>query len=250
MLGKSVSNNVTRVLLLFGLMVTGAGATANGAAPVDLFASMQAHIQAQADPNNPSIEKYDRLKHFGTWVDQSGCRNTREAVLARDEDKSTPLQFSHNGCTITSGLWHEPYTGTNVQNPTQIQIDHVVPLALAYYAGAYAWSGPKRCTYANFLANNFHLLSVSAHENMSKGDNGPDVYMPPNSAEHCEYVYIWMKIKTIWDLSFTQNEVAAIQHVFQTANCDPSLRYMDAADLDAQRTQAASPIAQCANFGH
>src|SRR5207249_1423018 len=162
------------------------------------------------------------------WVHQdpsNHCHDTREMVLARAEDPNVALKFKNGGCTIDSGLWHDPYTGTDMKDAAESQIDHVVPLKAAYYAGAYAWTGPERCNYANYLSNDFHLQAVSGHENMSKGDRGPDGYLPPDERELCTYVSDWMKIKTIWELSATRNEVAAIQAVIQRKHCADSFLY-------------------------
>jgi len=57
------------------------------------------------------------------------------------------------------------------------------------------------------------LLSVSASENRKKGAKGPDEYLPPNQAFHCEYVAIWIKIKQDWELEMTESEGEAVQRV-------------------------------------
>jgi hypothetical protein len=216
------------------------------ATQTDLLSYLQTHVQTAPSSGIPA---YNRPKQFGGWVHQdpsSACHDTREEVLARDEDPSVPLKFSANGCTVASGSWHDPYTETDFRKATDIQIDHVVPLKAAYYAGAYAWSSARRCHYANFLANGYHLLAVSGHENMSKGDRGPEGYLPPK--DHCDYVGRWLRIKAIWELTATQAEVNAVTRVLQDENCASDIRYMDSDELAGQRAQAADPIRQCANF--
>lgn len=217
---------------------------------VSLLDYMTANIQDTA--NQDSIPKYNRLKQFGGWVHQdasNNCYDTRENVLARDEDMSVPLKYSKTGCTIRSGLWHDPYTGTDFTEAAQLQIDHVVPLKAAYYSGAYKWAPALRCSFANYLGNDFHLASVSGHENMSKGDRGPDGYLPPNHNNRCTYISHWMKIKTIWQLTTTIAEVNAIKDVIAQEHCDASLLNMERSELSNQRAKAETPIAECADFG-
>jgi len=229
------------LLVLFPLMAN--------AESIDLLSYLVAHTQPPA--TSSTVEKYNRTKHFGGWVHQdpsNSCHDTREMVLAQENDPSVTLTFNSNGCTINTGLWHEPYTGSDVKSASSLQIDHVVPLEVAYYAGAYAWSGPVRCNYANFIANSFHLRAVSGHENMKKGDHGPDGYLPPSQADLCDYVSSWMKIKVIWELTATTAEVAAIQNVIQEQNCDLSFTTMDQNDLTQQRSLANTPIDACQNF--
>lgn len=232
------------------LVLTASLSFANGAKALSLLTYMNANIQDNANTN--SIPKYNRLKQFGGWVHQDAtksCYDTRENVLARDEDSSVPLKYSKGGCTIQSGLWHDPYTGTDFTEAAQLQIDHVVPLKAAYYSGAYRWSPAMRCNFANYLGNDFHLASVSGHENMSKGDRGPDGYLPPDHKDRCTYISNWMKIKTIWQLTATTAEVNAIKDVIAQERCDARLLNIEQSELSKQRAKAKSPIAECADFG-
>jgi hypothetical protein len=169
--------------------------------------------------------------------------------LARDEDPIVPIKYKSNGCSIDRGLWHERYTGSDMRSAADLQIDHLVPLRAAYYAGAYRWSAPMRCNYANFIGNDFHLLAVSGHENMSKGDRGPEEYLPPDENELCHYVSSWMKVKVIWELGTTRGELAAIKAVIQKENCGDGFLYMDQSELAVQRRRANAPIEACADFG-
>ncbi|WP_226351919.1 hypothetical protein [Pseudonocardia sp. ICBG601] len=65
-----------------------------------------------------------------------GC-DVRDAVLARALVDTTVTR----GCAVTAGTLHDPYTGQTVTGPSrQIDIDHVIPLALAHRTGAHAWT--------------------------------------------------------------------------------------------------------------
>jgi hypothetical protein len=224
----------------------------NRTAAVDLLAYMHAHIDANLPDNVSTAEKYDRKHHFGTWMHPDSsrpCVNTRELALERDADPSTDLRYkTPEKCVITAGLWHDAYTGSDFQTATDIQIDHVVPLRAAYYAGAHAWRAAVRCHYANFMANDFHLMSVNSHENMAKGDRAPNEYMPPSRRFQCQYVSNWMKIKAIWKLSASQDEVQSIEDTLSKDHCDPALNEISSEELSQQRAAAAKPIEACLRF--
>lgn len=181
-------------------------------------------------------EKYSRLEHFGTWIHEkndNSCYNTRAKILIRDS--SVKPEFGGNGCTVTRGQWLDPYTDGKYTRATDMQIDHVVPLKNAYENGAWKWNYNKRCLYANFRGNDFHLLAVLGHENMKKGDKGPEGYMPPSSSYTCEYLQNWLKIKLIWQLHLTDDEAQAVSQLVQENHCDKRDFKMNARDLTSQR---------------
>jgi hypothetical protein len=182
------------------------------------------------------VTAYDRKLHFRGWIDYPGdnlCLNTRAKVLLRDSHAT--VTYTANGCGIQAGHWDDPYTGKAFELSKDIQIDHFVPLKNVYMTGGFEWDQNKRCLYANFIGNNFHLLSVSGFENMSKGDGSPAEYMPPNKAFTCQYLKNWLSVKVIWSLRLTPMETAAVQRNFDEAHCDRAEFKMTSADLTAQR---------------
>ena len=194
-------------------------------------------------------EKYDRDKHYGKWISiskESSCLNTREVVLKRS---SSPDQIavSKNGCRILRGEWLDPYTDQQFTNPKDIQIDHMVPLKNSYISGGYQWSQQKRCAYANYLGNSFHLLAVSGDANEEKLDHSPKQYMPPNKAYHCQYLKDWLQIKLIWELAMSEDEVTAIQDLMKESNCDPQEFRISKAELQEQRKKIEAGIQFCAS---
>ena len=83
---------------------------------------------------------------------------------------------------------------------------------------AWTWSAERKKQYANYLTYEKHLLAVSASENRKKGDKGPDRYMPPNAAYHCEYVKVWTQIKRDWELEMTEAEGETVQQILDSCN--------------------------------
>ncbi len=82
-------------------------------------------------------EGYDR-EVFRHWVDADGggC-DTRQEVLIRDA-QSAPQMDPDRRCKVVGGVWVSLYDGRRVEQPSQLDIDHVVPLAEAWESGA--WS--------------------------------------------------------------------------------------------------------------
>lgn len=192
-------------------------------------------------------ENYNRGKHFGGWIregNDNSCLNTRGKVLVRDSISN--VTYSSNGCTVQDGQWDDPYSAEELTTAKDIQIDHFVPLKNAYMTGAYEWDFNKRCLYANFLGNKFHLLSVSGHENTVKSDSSPAGYMPPNKDYKCQYLKQWLLVKTIWGLKITPMEGEAIQKSIDQGRCDRADFITSQSFIDQQKQYIEDHADLCA----
>ncbi|MGA8331167.1 MAG: HNH endonuclease family protein [Mycobacterium sp.] len=144
------------------------------------------------------IHHYDyRRAAFGdAWTDDTdapgghnGC-DTRDDILNRDLTDKTYVFTKHCPDAVETGTLHDPYTSAviNFHRGAKIgeavQIDHIVPLALAWDMGANDWPVAQRIRFANDPAN---LLAVSGQANEDKSDSQPALWMPPNAAFHCQY---------------------------------------------------------------
>jgi len=191
------------------------------------------HDQLETQPTM----KYDRKFHFGRWINDPNdqtCYNTRARVLIRDSETSVSFK-DKNHCVVDSGRWEDPYAGGTLYVSKELHIDHMVPLKNAYISGAWEWDFQTRCTYANYMGNPFHLITASGRENMSKGDDTPEKYMPPNSSYRCEYLANWLKIKLIWNLRMGRSEAEAINRAMEESNCDGRKFKMSIVELKRQR---------------
>lgn len=191
------------------------------------------HDQA---PSHPA-EKYNRKLHFGRWINDPNddtCFNTRAQVLVRDSLGKVSFKES-NRCIVEKGQWNDPYAGEVIEESKQLQIDHMVPLKNAYISGAWEWNFQTRCVYANYMGNEFHLVTASGHENMSKGDSTPEKYIPPNQTYRCEYLANWLKIKLIWKLKMVRGEVEAIRQAIKDSGCDARSFALSQLELKRQR---------------
>ena len=166
---------------------------------------------------HPSYQAYKRTM-YKHWIDEDGdCQNTRNEVLIRDSIEPVKYKTS-NECVVVSGTWKDPYTGTVFHDPKQLDVDHMVPLKNAHESGGWAWDSENKKSYANYLANSWHLIAVSASENRKKGDKGPDKYLSPQVEYHCTYVKNWVKIKEEWGLEMTESEGMAVQKILAGCN--------------------------------
>ena len=90
---------------------------------------------------------YDRDK-FRHWIDADGdCQDTRDEVL--DAESVTEA----SGCDITTGEWRSYYDGEVWTDSSDVDIDHLVPLAEAWYSGARRWTAGTRTRYTWSLAD-------------------------------------------------------------------------------------------------
>src|SRR5262245_1631741 len=151
------------------------------------------------------IRGYDyRRDAFGdSWTDDNpapgghnGC-DTRNDILDRDLVDKTYVSIKRCPHAVATGTLHDPYTNATVafvrgnQVGASVQIDHIVPLALAWDLGARDWPDDRRLRFANDPAN---LLAVSGQANQDKGDSQPVEWMPPNMAFRCQYAIAFIAV--------------------------------------------------------
>lgn len=149
---------------------------------------------------NDSGGEYNR-DDWGGWIDEDGDGlNTRHEVLA-EESLIKPIVSNNK---VISGKWFDKYTGKYFTNPSDLDIDHLVPLKNAYISGASNWSKKKKSRYYNYLKYDNHLIAVSKSANRNKSDKSPVEWLPPNKDYQCEYVREWFKIKTAWGLAIEE----------------------------------------------
>ena len=141
---------------------------------------------------------------FKHWIDadKDGC-DTRAEVLI-EEAVTKPKVGSK--CLLTGGKWLSAYDGKSVSKSSDLDVDHMVPLAEAWDSGAQAWDAKKREVYANDQTDPRHLIAVTGASNRSKSDRDPAEWMPTNKAYTCEYLVNWISIKVRWSLSVDKKE--------------------------------------------
>ncbi|RZT17240.1 uncharacterized protein DUF1524 [Kribbella sp. VKM Ac-2569] len=157
-----------------------------------------------------SSDGYSRDK-FPHWINQSGTCDTREEVLKRDGSGVTV----DSSCQPTAGRWYSVYDSTWVEDSSDVDIDHIVPLSEAWKSGASAWTTAKRQEFANNLTIS-QLIAVTASSNRSKGDKDPSEWKPPNTSVHCIYAREWIWVKYTYKLSLQSAEKTALTQMLGT----------------------------------
>ena len=124
------------------------------------------------------IRGYDyRRDAFGdSWTDDNpapgghnGC-DTRNDILDRDLVDKSYVSIKRCPTAVATGLLHDPYTNAEVaftrgeKTGAAVQIDHIVPLALAWDLGARFWTDDMRLRFANDPAN--------LHRRRRRGESG------------------------------------------------------------------------------
>lgn len=156
-----------------------------------------------------SMRGYSR-KRFPHW-DRTGANcDVRDSVLQRD-GRNVRL----DGCNVVGGEWFSVYDNLTLTDPSEVDIDHVVPLANAWRSGAASWNDEQRGEFANDLTRP-QLIAVSRTSNRAKGDQDPSQWKPPNRDYWCQYAEDWIAVKHHWQLSVTSAEKAALSDMLET----------------------------------
>ncbi|MGB3351364.1 MAG: HNH endonuclease family protein [Mycobacterium sp.] len=173
------------------------------------------------------VRGYDyRRDAFGeSWTDdttapggRNGC-DTRNDILNRDLLDKTYVAISRCPAAVATGVLLDPYTSVLVpftrgaQTGAEVQIDHIVPLALAWDLGARNWSDEMRTRFANDPSN---LIAVQGDANQDKGDKEPAVWMPPNAAFHCQYAMQFIAVLRGYGLPVDAPSKSALRQATET----------------------------------
>jgi len=187
------------------------GPAASAALPTPVSAATARGYLAQLTVATENRTGYSR-DLFPHWITISGTCNTRETVLKRDGANVV----TDSSCAATSGSWYSPYDGATWTAASELDIDHLVPLAEAWDSGASKWTTSQRQAFANDLTRP-QLIAVTDNVNQAKGDQDPATWVPSRSAYVCTYVRAWVQVKYYYDLSVDSAEKSALQS--RLANC-------------------------------
>lgn len=196
---------MTAVMMPFGVMA---------ALPVDAATTSAASLLSKLSVRGESGSSSYVRSNFRQWVDadRDSC-DTREEVLIAE---SRVRARRGAGCRIISGKWFSPYDGRTWTNPSDVDIDHVIPLKEAWESGARRWSATTRKNFANDLAFAWSLDAMTDNLNSSKQDRDPAGWMPPKAK--CRYATHWVAVKYRWRLSVDPSEKAKLASIL-TGSC-------------------------------
>lgn len=200
---------LTAALITAGLLASPAEAAPTG---IPAKSTAQTYLNALTVAAEANASTYDR-DLFPHWITISGTCNTRETVLKRD---GTNVVVS-SACAATSGTWYSPYDGATWTAASDLDIDHVVPLAEAWRSGASAWTTSQRQSFANDLTRP-QLIAVTDSVNQSKSDQDPSTWQPSVTSYRCTYAKMWIAVKYYWSLTLQSSEKTALQTMLNTCS--------------------------------
>ena len=158
------------------------------------------------------------------WIDQDfNCINTRHEVLIEESYERPTLDA--RGCKVIAGKWYDYYSDEFFDDPSELDIDHVVPLHNAHVSGASNWPLETKINFYNDMNDPQHLLVVSSSANRSKGSRGPEIWRPANEEYWCQYAYSWIEIKARWNLSVSEIEFNSLDEMLDLCDGLPELTY-------------------------
>ncbi|WP_329018134.1 HNH endonuclease family protein [Streptomyces sp. NBC_00690] len=193
-------------LALASLLTTAPPAQAAPPTPVNATTARTylGQLTVRAEGSSSGYSR-DRFPH---WITQSGSCNTREVVLKRDGRNVV----QNASCAAVSGTWYSEFDGATWTAASDVDIDHIVPLAEAWRSGASSWTTARRQSFANDLTGP-QLIAVTDNVNQAKGDKDPAEWLPPRTAYRCVYVRMWVQVKHTYGMSVDTAEKSALQSV-------------------------------------
>ena len=192
-------------LLLSAVLTVGLAGSASATPPnIPSASTAWSELNALRVASEGSMTGYSR-DLFPHWITISGSCNTRETVLKRDGSNVV----TDSSCYATSGSWYSPYDGATWYNPSDVDIDHIVPLAEAWRSGASSWTTSRRQSFANDLSNP-QLIAVTDDVNQAKGDKDPSAWKPSRTSYWCTYAKMWVHTKYNYGLSVQSAEKSAL----------------------------------------
>lgn len=171
----------------------------------ELIAALPVAPESEAAP-------YSRTLFGGSWTDADGdgC-DTRCEVLRITRLPDLP--------GLPGGGWLSAFDGYTTDDPSELDIDHLVPLAEAWRSGASTWDGTRRLAFANDVEHPGALVAVTAASNRSKSDRDPAGWQPSNTDAWCVYVTAWVTTKLRWELAADEAEARALSNMATAQDC-------------------------------
>ncbi|GAA5442606.1 hypothetical protein Misp06_00780 [Microbulbifer sp. NBRC 101763] len=152
--------------------------------PIILFAILSGCLEVEASSND--YDRHELLVQFSL----------------------APVTFTNSRrCTVDTGLWLNPYTGQFFSLASDLDVEHIVPLSWAHEHGGANWTVKLKRQFAEDPEN---LGLVDGGRNQSKGDKGPDEWMPPYEPVRAIYVKRFMAIMEKYGLKFSSEESTQI----------------------------------------
>jgi Protein of unknown function (DUF1524) len=198
---------VRRLLVSFGLFVSvfAGVAAVPSAAYADTYSAPLQTAVADLPVATEVRTGYSR-DEFQHWIDADGdgCNTRNEVLIAEADDPVTV----GGGCALSGGRWFSYYDRVSWTQTSDVDIDHMVPLAEAWDSGARTWSDATRRDFANDLGDYRTLVGVTDNVNQTKGDQDIAQWLP--TYDNCRYLREFVAVKLRWRLTVDSAEKAAM----------------------------------------
>lgn len=226
---------VVSALVLASITAPAASASAAQAPVSDLL--------AQLVTATPVSSGYDRaLFEHWTDADSDGCDTRYEVLIA---ESVSPVTVGA-GCTLSGGSWFSYFDGATWTNPSDVDVDHMVPLSEAWQSGAAGWTSGERQAFANDLDYFASLVAVTDNVNQSKGDSDPATWMPPATSVHCQYATEWVLVKYRWQLAVDAAEKTALGSVLSGSCGSSAVTLPSVVGPEPSTTTPTTPVSSAA----
>lgn len=205
--------------------------------PSDGQAYMQDAIKLQKKSVSELLDKIKTMKpnkvkfnekEWGYWAlasESNDCWTTKEEVLAKQAvpDSLEFVDKNHNktkdksqACSITKGMWIDPYSGDKIKDVKDMTVDHIVSLKQANKMGGNNWDSNKKSEFANDM--DLVMLAVSKKSKDDKGDKSPSEYTPKNKKYKCEFAKNYTLINDKYELSVTEKDKKELSELISKCN--------------------------------
>ncbi len=220
----------------------------SGAGPTTAGSEGPAAVTITVAEVPAGIPRYDR-DEWRHWTDDDGdCVNARHEVLIEESLESVTFKDDRR-CQVLAGRWYGEFTGATVTDASELDVDHLVPLANAHRSGGWGWSADRKRSYANALDDPGHLIAVTRSANSAKGDRGPEDWRPPNRDFWCEYALAWTRVKSGWGLTATPAEADSLVEMLGRCEPAPSVELVDIDPDSRSLSPASTPAPGTETYG-
>jgi hypothetical protein len=163
----------------------------------------------------PHLAGYSRDSQFGDWQKSSalcGYGTSRDYVLKRDMTNVVMNRY----CKVQSGDFNDPYTGESMyfvkgeKTSSLVQIDHIVAVQDAWASGL--WRSSRAGERVAYYNDPDVLQAADQTSNEAKGAgmdwdaSSSPVWLPDNTAWHCDYMAKRAYIKHKYRLTMSSAE--------------------------------------------
>lgn len=150
-----------------------------------------------ASPSPPTIQ--DDLA-----VSPEQNASTYDRDLFGDYDRPALLSAS----LAEHGCYYSQADDMCYDDASEVDVDHIVPLAEAWRSGAHAWPESQ---LDQFAGDTINLWLMTDNLNQSKSDQDPATWLPPHPDITCFYIDAYVFVKLSYHLTVDPAEAEAIE---------------------------------------